>query len=62
VILPTAEIAVFPINVPLTVAPVDVTVTTSATFDALINIEPLFTMVMLLVPLEIPETPPVANN
>jgi hypothetical protein len=45
VILPTAEIAVLPTKVPLTVAPVDVTVTTLATFDALIKIAPLFTYV-----------------
>jgi hypothetical protein len=62
VILPTAEIAVLPTNVPLTVAPIDVTVTTLATFETLMKIEPLFTIAMLLVPLEIPETPPDANN
>jgi hypothetical protein len=62
VTLPTAEIAVLPTNVPLTVAPTEVTVTTLATFETLIKIEPLFKIAILLVPLAMPETPPVTNN
>ena len=60
--LATAETLPVPVKTPVTVAPVDVTVITLATFDALINMEPLVKMVILLVPLEIPETPPAANN
>ena len=60
--LATAETLPLPVKTPVTVAPAEVTVTTLATFDALINMEPLVKMVILLVPLEIPETPPAANN
>ena len=62
VTLPTAEIAVFPISVPVTVAPVAVTTTTLAAPCELIKTAPLFKILMLLVPLDIPLTPPVANN
>jgi hypothetical protein len=51
-----------PIKVPVTVAPVDVTETTLAVPVGLIKIAPLSKMFMLLVPFEIPLTPPAANN
>ena len=60
--LPTAEIAVLPISVPVTVAPVAVTAITLATPCGLIKIAPLLSMLMLLVPLLIPLTPPAANS
>ena len=62
VIFPVAEIAEFPINVPVTVIPAAVTATTLAVPVGLINMAPLKTMLTLLVPLAIPLTPPVANN
>ena len=62
VIFAVAEILPLLVNTPVTVAPEDVTVTTLATFDAPIKIEPLFSILILLVPLAMPETPPDANN
>ena len=60
--LPVAEMLGLPIKVPVTVAPVVVTETTLATLAELIKIAPLSKMFMLLVPFEIPETPPAANK
>ena len=60
--LPTELIVVFPTKVPVTVAPVAVTVITLAIPCGFIKIAPLFNMVILLVPFEIPDTPPAANN
>ena len=62
VMLPVAEIAELPINVPVTVAPVEVTAITFAMPCGLINIAPLFKMLILLVPFEIPLTPPRLNK
>ena len=62
VMLPMALIALLATKVPVTVAPDVVTVITLAVPCGLINIAPLFNMLMLLVPFEIPLTPPAANN
>ena len=60
--LPVALIAEFAIKVPLTVAPVEVTTITFGTLAELIKICASCRIVTLLVPFEIPLTPPAANN